>query len=129
MDINLNVNAVAGNLGGAASVSSAAMRSDSAVTLDTDKDASQGAIQTLHQAVESLQKLAQSSHRNLEFAIVVGSGQTVGKVVASDTGEVSFNPCTQLVAKNATFIGVLGVQNDQDSVAAARVMDRCRAVA
>lgn len=50
-------------------------------------------------------------------------GRFVEVGLASDTGEVSFNPCTQLVAKNATFIGVLGVQSDQDSVAAARVME------
>ena len=46
--------------------------------------------------------------------------------LASDTGDVAFNPCTQLVTKNATFIGNLGVQSDQDSVAAARVMESHR---
>ncbi len=43
--------------------------------------------------------------------------------LASDTGDVKFNPCTQMVAKNATLLGILGML-DQDSVAAVRVMER-----
>ncbi|MBK5000682.1 flagellar protein FlaG [Pseudomonas sp. S31] len=88
MDINLNVNAASSNLASAAAVGSAQGRPDAGIQPDAGQDASESAIQTLDQAVESLQKLAQSSHRNLDFSIDEGSGQTVVKVVASDTGEV-----------------------------------------
>jgi L-iditol 2-dehydrogenase len=53
-----------------------------------------------------------------------GEGRFMEVGLASDTGEVAFNPCTQLVAKNATFMGSLGVGSDQDSVVAARVMEQ-----
>ena len=52
-----------------------------------------------------------------------GEGRFLEVGLASDAGEVPFNPCTQLVAKNATLIGALGML-DQDSVAAVRVMER-----
>ena len=54
-----------------------------------------------------------------------GEGRFLEVGLASDAGEVAFNPCTQLVAKNATLIGALGVY-DQDSVAAVRVMEHGR---
>ena len=38
-----------------------------------------------------------------------GEGRFVEVGLAGDDGPVSFNPSTQLVAKNATFIGALGV--------------------
>ncbi|QCI13815.1 flagellar protein FlaG [Pseudomonas putida] len=88
MDINLNANSASGSLAGAAPVGSAQGRPDAPVVHDAEKDASEGVIQTLAQAVESLQKMSESSHRNLDFSIDEGSGQTVVKVVASDTGEV-----------------------------------------
>ena len=53
-----------------------------------------------------------------------GEGRFMEIGLASDTGEVAFNPCTQLVTKNATFMGSLGVGSDQDSVVAARVMEQ-----
>ena len=52
-----------------------------------------------------------------------GEGRFLEVGLASDDGEVPFNPCTQLVSKNATFIGALGAL-EQDSVAAVRVMER-----
>lgn len=52
-----------------------------------------------------------------------GEGRFMEVGLASDTGEVSFNPCTQLVAKNATFIGSLGLESYHDAVVAARVME------
>lgn len=51
-----------------------------------------------------------------------GEGRFLEVGLASDTGTVAFNPCTQLVAKNAILIGALGMQ-DQDSVAAIRIME------
>ncbi len=42
--------------------------------------------------------------------------------LAGDDGDVPFNPATQLVAKNASFIGALGM-GDEDSMAAIRVME------
>ena len=51
-----------------------------------------------------------------------GEGRFMEVGLASDTGEVSFNPATQLVVKNATLMGTLGIV-DHDSVVAARVME------
>ena len=42
--------------------------------------------------------------------------------LAGDDGPVSFNPATQLVARNLTLIGALGAL-DEDSVTALRVME------
>jgi threonine dehydrogenase-like Zn-dependent dehydrogenase len=52
-----------------------------------------------------------------------GEGRFMEIGLASDTGEVSFNPATQLVQKNATLIGTLGV-TEQDSLAAVSVIER-----
>jgi threonine dehydrogenase-like Zn-dependent dehydrogenase len=52
-----------------------------------------------------------------------GDGRFMEVGLASDTGEVRFNPSTMLVQKNATLMGTLGVGGDQDSVTAARVME------
>ena len=52
-----------------------------------------------------------------------GEGRFLEVGLASDAGEVAFNPCTQLVAKNATLIGALGML-DSDALAAVRVMER-----
>ncbi|QIE89005.1 flagellar protein FlaG [Pseudomonas nitroreducens] len=43
---------------------------------------------TLNEAVSRLREQAQSVQRNLEFSVDDASGETVVKVVASDTGEV-----------------------------------------
>jgi len=53
-----------------------------------------------------------------------GGGRFIEVGLASDTGDVAFNPCTQLVAKNATFIGVLGLETLHDAVVAGRVMEK-----
>ena len=52
-------------------------------------------------------------------------GRFVEVGLASDTGAVPFTPCTQLVAKNATFIGALGMA-EEDSLAAVRVIESKR---
>jgi threonine dehydrogenase-like Zn-dependent dehydrogenase len=46
--------------------------------------------------------------------------------LASDTGDVTFNPSTQLVAKNITLMGTLGLESYQDAVVAGRVMEQKR---
>jgi threonine dehydrogenase-like Zn-dependent dehydrogenase len=46
--------------------------------------------------------------------------------LASDTGEVRFNPATQLVARNLTFMGTLGLSDYQDAVAAGRILEAGR---
>jgi L-iditol 2-dehydrogenase len=46
--------------------------------------------------------------------------------LASDTGDVTFNPSTQLVAKNITLMGTLGLESYQDAVVAGRVMEHGR---
>jgi threonine dehydrogenase-like Zn-dependent dehydrogenase len=43
--------------------------------------------------------------------------------LASNTGDVTFNPCTQLVARNITLMGTLGLENYQDAVVAARILE------
>jgi L-iditol 2-dehydrogenase len=45
--------------------------------------------------------------------------------LAGDDGQIPFNPATQLVAKNATFIGALGMA-EEDSLAAVRVIESQR---
>ena len=46
--------------------------------------------------------------------------------LASDTGDVTFNPCTQLVAKNISLMGTLGLENYQDAVIAGRILEAGR---
>jgi L-iditol 2-dehydrogenase len=46
--------------------------------------------------------------------------------LASDTGDVIFNPCTQLVAKNISLMGTLGLENYADAVAAGRILEAGR---
>ncbi|MDQ6670468.1 MAG: alcohol dehydrogenase catalytic domain-containing protein [Chloroflexota bacterium] len=46
--------------------------------------------------------------------------------LASDTGDVTFNPCTQLVAKNISLMGTLGLENYQDALAAGRILEAGR---
>lgn len=46
--------------------------------------------------------------------------------LASDTGDVVFNPSTHLVAKNISLMGTLGLENYQDAVAAGRVLEAGR---
>ncbi|ETX03495.1 MAG: hypothetical protein ETSY1_47035 (plasmid) [Candidatus Entotheonella factor] len=54
-----------------------------------------------------------------------GDGRFLEVGLAGDDGEVGFNPATQLVAKNASFIGALGMA-DEDSVAAVAMMENKR---
>lgn len=51
-----------------------------------------------------------------------GDGRFLEVGLAGDDGEVPFNPATSLVAKNATYIGALGM-TDEDSLAAVRVLE------
>jgi threonine dehydrogenase-like Zn-dependent dehydrogenase len=51
-----------------------------------------------------------------------GDGRFLEVGLAGDDGPVPFNPATQLVAKNATFIGALGMA-DEDSLTAIRVIE------
>jgi threonine dehydrogenase-like Zn-dependent dehydrogenase len=51
-----------------------------------------------------------------------GDGRFLEVGLAGDDGEVPFNPATQLVSKNASFIGALGM-TDEDSLAAVRVLE------
>jgi len=44
--------------------------------------------------------------------------------LASDTGDVSFNPSTHLVGKNITLMGTLGLASYDDAVVAGRVMEQ-----
>jgi L-iditol 2-dehydrogenase len=46
--------------------------------------------------------------------------------LASDTGDVTFNPSTQLVAKNISLMGTLGLENYQDAVIAGRILEAGR---
>ena len=46
--------------------------------------------------------------------------------LASDTGDVTFNPSTQLVAKNISLMGTLGLENYQDAVTAGRILEAGR---
>lgn len=46
--------------------------------------------------------------------------------LASDTGDVTFNPCTQLVAKNISLMGTLGLESYQDALVAGRLLEAAR---
>jgi len=46
--------------------------------------------------------------------------------LASDTGDVTFNPSTHLVARNLTLMGTLGLENYQDAVVAGRILEAGR---
>ena len=46
--------------------------------------------------------------------------------LASDTGDVTFNPSTQLVAKNISLMGTLGLESYQDAVVAGRILEAGR---
>jgi L-iditol 2-dehydrogenase len=52
-----------------------------------------------------------------------GEGRFMELGLASDVGEVAVNPATQLVGKNAVFMGCLGLSDYQDAVVAARVLE------
>ena len=54
-----------------------------------------------------------------------GDGRFLEVGLAGDDGPVSFNPAQQLVAKNATFIGALGMA-EEDSLTAVRVIESQR---
>jgi L-iditol 2-dehydrogenase len=44
--------------------------------------------------------------------------------LASDTGDVSFNPSTHLVTKNITLMGTLGLASYDDAVVAGQIMEQ-----
>jgi L-iditol 2-dehydrogenase len=46
--------------------------------------------------------------------------------LASDTGDVVFNPSTQLVARNISLMGTLGLESYQDAVVAGRILETSR---
>ncbi len=46
--------------------------------------------------------------------------------LASDTGDVTFNPSTQLVARNISLMGTLGLESYQDAVVAGRILEAGR---
>ena len=46
--------------------------------------------------------------------------------LASDTGDVKFNPAIHLVARNLTFMGTLGLSDYQDAVVAGRILEAGR---
>lgn len=54
-----------------------------------------------------------------------GDGRFLEVGLAGDDGAVPFNPSAHLVAKNATFIGALGM-SDEDSLAAVQVIENMR---
>lgn len=54
-----------------------------------------------------------------------GDGRFLEVGLAGDDGDVPFNPSTKLVAKNATFIGALGMA-EEDSLTAVRVIESRR---
>jgi L-iditol 2-dehydrogenase len=54
-----------------------------------------------------------------------GDGRFLEVGLAGDDGPTSFNPSTHLVAKNATFIGALGMA-EEDSLTAVRVIESQR---
>lgn len=54
-----------------------------------------------------------------------GDGRFLEVGLAGDDGAVPFNPSTKLVAKNATFIGALGMA-EEDSLTAVRVIESRR---
>jgi threonine dehydrogenase-like Zn-dependent dehydrogenase len=46
--------------------------------------------------------------------------------LASDTGDVVFNPSTQLVARNISLMGTLGLEKYEDAVTAGRILEAGR---
>jgi threonine dehydrogenase-like Zn-dependent dehydrogenase len=54
-----------------------------------------------------------------------GDGRFLEVGLAGDDGAIPFNPAMQLVAKNATFIGALGM-SEEDSLTAVRVIENKR---
>jgi L-iditol 2-dehydrogenase len=46
--------------------------------------------------------------------------------LASDTGDVTFNPSTQLVARNISLMGTLGLENYQDALVAGGILEARR---
>ncbi|MBD1550670.1 flagellar protein FlaG [Pseudomonas typographi] len=89
MDINLNVmqaavtTAQASSAGAAVSLQAAT--SDVPAREKADNDSRDP---TLEEAVGSLQAYVAANQRNLEFSVDEGTGETVVKVIATQTGEV-----------------------------------------
>ncbi len=58
------------------------------------------------------------------ISFVRDSGRFMELGLASDTGAVTFNPSTQLVAKNITLMGCLGLATYDDALVAGRVVEQ-----
>jgi threonine dehydrogenase-like Zn-dependent dehydrogenase len=58
------------------------------------------------------------------ISFVRDGGRFMELGLASDTGDVRFNPSTHLVAKNITLMGTLGLERYDDAVVAGRVMEQ-----
>ena len=57
------------------------------------------------------------------LALVRDGGTFMELGLASDTGSVSFNPSTDLVARNISLMGTLGLASYEDAVAAGRILE------
>jgi threonine dehydrogenase-like Zn-dependent dehydrogenase len=63
----------------------------------------------------------------LEAITYVRDGGRVMELgLASDTGDVTFNPSTQLVARNISLMGTLGLEDYHDAVVAGRILEAGR---
>jgi L-iditol 2-dehydrogenase len=60
------------------------------------------------------------------ISFVRDGGRFMELGLASDTGDVSFNPANHLVARNLTFMGTLGLSDYQDAVVAGRILEAGR---
>jgi threonine dehydrogenase-like Zn-dependent dehydrogenase len=60
------------------------------------------------------------------LSFVRDGGRFMELGLASDTGDVRFNPANQLVAHNLTLMGTLGLSDYQDAVAAGRILEAGR---
>jgi L-iditol 2-dehydrogenase len=60
------------------------------------------------------------------ISFVRDGGRFMELGLASDTGDVSFNPANHLVARNLTIMGTLGLSDYQDAVVAGRILEAGR---
>jgi len=60
------------------------------------------------------------------ISFVRDGGRFMELGLASDTGDVSFNPANHLVARNLTIMGTLGLSDYQDAVVAGRILEADR---
>lgn len=89
MDTNIRITTLSpvDTVGFSAGRSTSAASSGNTLPQD-DKNSPAAKPSNLGDAVRQLQDHAQSVQRNLEFSVDESSGETVVKVVASDTGEL-----------------------------------------